>query len=128
MSAYGKIDIPLRISTEPFPPQIYPASGTSEALAVHHMTLRTTPTELIKHMYDIFSAELERGRTYPQEGPMSEEQFTAYFFSADVFIGLLGDEGTKVEDTRECKEWSARVAGFYYVRSLSYHPNLANAV
>lgn len=67
--------------------------------------------------------------TYPQEDIGGKEGFVAYFFAADVFVGVKGvGEGGKdldetgkdvdigIEEVRAGREWAECVVGFYYVR------------
>jgi len=67
--------------------------------------------------------------TYPQEGDMRQETFEAYFFSADVFVGILGSllrtaisgseqQGLEIEEERAGRTWDDCVAGYYYVGHL----------
>ena len=66
------------------------------------------------------------GRTYPQEGPLTLDAFTAYFFGATALIGVVSEgkvegvtDGEKVEVGLEeaCagRKWEACVGGTYYV-------------
>ena len=86
-------------------------------------------------MYAEFAAELGRddGRTYPQESPMSRNEFEAYFFARDVIVGI-GEERPGDEEDGQVLEgdggvnallvakgdrnWAEVIAGFYYVRRI----------
>lgn len=95
-------------------------------VAVFHLTERDAPPALIDALFEEFSEELERdeARTYPQEKGMTKEEFVAYYFARDVFVGLgLAIEADKnpydssrtLEDARGARDWKSAVAGFYYV-------------
>jgi hypothetical protein len=67
-----------------------------------------------------FNEELERGNTYPQEGPLDRDAFLAYYFAADVFIGIAvssetGDSPDSIDAARNGREWKDCVVGCYYV-------------
>ncbi|PVF94009.1 hypothetical protein CPB86DRAFT_776850 [Serendipita vermifera] len=106
---------------------------------VYHLVLSTnTPQELVTCLYKEFADELERdeNRTYPQEKGMSRDEFEAYFFARDVFVGvgmkvleveeksLVGDDGELVvakrwptiEDARGERTWKDAISGFYYIK------------
>ncbi len=62
--------------------------------------------------------------TYPgQEGEISQSAFEAYFFPADVFIGVtstvtLSDKelcAHSIEAERGKRSWEGCIGGFYYV-------------
>ena len=104
-------------------------------------------------MYNEFADEIERGNTYPQEvaegARYTRQDFEAYYFAADVLIGLRAsereiklleidapdiqeDKGLVIDATigieavRNGRPWQECIAGFYYVRrafcvSLSAH-------
>jgi len=142
MSAYGSLP-PLTGDREPMASRIFrlrpkdtnrPISWTH--VSTHHLTLSTAPTTLVGAMYAEFAAELGRdeGRTYPQELPMSQSEFEAYFFARDVIVGIgeerAGDEADgKVLDgergvrallvAKGDRNWTDVLAGFYYVRRFS---------
>lgn len=95
-------------------------------VAVFHLTAHEAPPELIDVMFEEFSNELERdeARTYPQEKGMTKEDFVAYYFARDVFVGLgmSVKEGVTpfqstrtLGDARAGRDWKSAVAGFYYV-------------
>lgn len=140
MSAYGVVSKPCG-SDAPLPSTVWVGkpnpkrpelNATPKHLTVHHLTLATALSlpGLIDHLRGIFSLDIEAGRTYPQETITGEGVFEAYFFGADVFIGLAGDgeasikDDTKetnvtIEDVRQGKNWEDCVAGFYYVCHIS---------
>ncbi|KAG8716368.1 hypothetical protein FRC11_001610 [Ceratobasidium sp. 423] len=89
MSAYGTITTPNR-SKEPLKTLNYVIQNKPEnSILVVHLTKETAPSDLVGLLHNEFEQELERGQTYPQEGPMDRAAFEAYFFAADVFVGLI---------------------------------------
>ncbi|KZP02842.1 hypothetical protein FIBSPDRAFT_969558 [Athelia psychrophila] len=106
------------------------APTTQNHLTIHHLTLARALAQpgLIDHLRAIFALDIEAGRTYPQETISGDGVFEAYFFGADVFLGLLADglpgntgEGIQetditIEDARGIRSWEDCVAGFYYVK------------
>lgn len=121
MSPYGE--------THPQPPQqdnrdlLHPLILNADNLVIFHLSLSKpgiVPDDLLTHLHAEFSDELERGDTYPQEGPMDLDAFKAYFFAKDVFVairsrGTVGD-GVTVEEVKGAERtWKDVVCGFYYV-------------
>lgn len=137
MSAYGALK-PVAENKEPLPLTVYalrPRQSTQATpstlntpsaswthIAVYHLTLARTPKELLAVLYAEFAAELERdiARTYPQEAGMTEEEFKAYFFARDVFVGVglveINVPRDTIEQARGNREWKDAVAGFYYIK------------
>lgn len=124
MSPYGTA------ACKPPRPTCAPTSYSNDkggSITVYHLTVTTCPSELLELLYKEFEAELERGRTYPQEGPIGLEGFKAYYFAGDVFVGIIapgssevknevkGVEGS-VEAAQAGRKWEECVAGAYYVR------------
>lgn len=98
------------------------ASGQPDitALSIHHIKSDTTPADLLHTLYSEFVDEVERGNTYPQEGPFDLEGFKSYFFPADVFVAIGVREGdatdtSSLEAARGSRVWKDCVYGFYYV-------------
>ncbi|EJD40391.1 hypothetical protein AURDEDRAFT_70185 [Auricularia subglabra TFB-10046 SS5] len=119
MSAYGAITRAGAPAVH-LPPLAFPlTSDPTQLLAIHHVTLAETPQELLQLLHAGFNDELERGRTYPQEGPMDLAAFSAYYFAADVFIGVLvAKSGNATAQTLDAarggRSWEESVAGCYY--------------
>ncbi|GHJ87171.1 hypothetical protein NliqN6_3573 [Naganishia liquefaciens] len=122
--AYGAIPPP--INTAPLPTLAYPLPN-GHRLTIHPVTAHTAPLELAQFLHGVFNEELASGRTYPQEGPLTLEAFTAYFFGATALIGVVseakvepGGEGERVEVGLEeaCagRKWEECVGGTYYVK------------
>jgi hypothetical protein len=138
MSAYGTtITVPISRPVDLLPPTVWellePTTPRNPAapfhrLSLHHLRLddaRALPG-LIEYTHRVFAAEVEAGRTYPQEAlPYTSEAFEAYFWAADVVIaigtvanGKGGDDLDldDVEAARAGRSWEDALVGFYYVR------------
>jgi len=102
-------------------------------LTIHHLTLATARAlpGLIEYLNSVFALDIQAGLTYPQEILDSQEAFEAYFFAADVFIGIVGEgaaviakhmtEGINevvmsIEESKGDRSWLDCVAGFYYIK------------
>lgn len=101
MSAYGPI---LRASATD-PSTLVPRSlllPNGAAMTVFPCTRATAPPALVAYLAAVFNAVVAEGRTYPQLGELSEEQFAAYFFAEDCFVGLLdrATEGVRAAGER----------------------------
>ncbi|PPQ98402.1 hypothetical protein CVT24_004081 [Panaeolus cyanescens] len=142
MSAYGHIQ--RKNSAAPLPPTTWEHEADSKvgSITVYHLTLESARKlpGLLEHLGTIFAKEVEDGMTYPQEGEMSQTTFETYFFSADVFLGLIGpsrssptiaEDGTAagaigdrddrtneslIEKQKGGKSWEECIAGFYYIK------------
>lgn len=146
MSAYGDIKR-IQISG-PLPSTVWtlskPTLSTADAsndvayITVHHLNLKTAREHpgLLEYLGTVFAKEVEDGMTYPQEGDMPQDTFEAYFFAADVFLGIVGTPaasqdslGTATNDLadggndgapgltegRASRPWEDCVAGYFYV-------------
>jgi len=89
---------------------------------LHHLRLddaRALPG-LVEYTHRMFEAEVEAGRTYPQEAlPYTSAAFEAYFWAADVIvaIGTNGeDAAVQVETACAGRSWEDALVGFYYVK------------
>ena len=120
MSAYGVISAPLTRPKAPLQARTYPLKANpGNTVLVLHVTRETAPTELVGLLHEEFEQELESGKTYPQEGPMDRAIFEAYFFAADVFVGMIASdesaaslEGADVDKVREGRSWDESVVGY----------------
>lgn len=93
------------------------------------------PPALAKELQKVFNNELEKGVTYPQRGPMSEEEFRGYFLSYDLIVGVLLSQehadalntgkkaipktGLQVDVPKDFFEtfgWTDRYAFSYYIK------------
>ena len=157
MSAYGAIALASR-PPDLLPPTSWdlpqPAPGKPAApfrrLVLHHLRLdsaRALPgPSILDYTHGVFAAEVEAGRTYPQEADAglsgadnddaitrtctyTRAAFEAYFWAADVIvaIGLTDDDtvgrgdgvrvqGGSVEASRAGRGWEDALVGFYYVK------------
>lgn len=103
----------------PLPKKLPSETAGPAALSFHHLRLDSTPDDLLNVLYTEFSEEVERGNTYPQEGPLSLDSFKAYFYSADVFVAIGVNHTAKtytLDEARADRPWNECVYGFYYVR------------
>ncbi|TFK23167.1 acyl-CoA N-acyltransferase [Coprinopsis marcescibilis] len=128
MSAYGAIGRPNSGSLSPLPATLWTnATGIDNpgGIVVHHLTLQRAQKcpGLLDYLHEVFEKVVEDGLTYPQEGEMNKETFLAYFFSADVFLGIsLADPQDLVDGALapvaelNSDNWRESVAGFYYVK------------
>ncbi len=116
------------------PPTVWelpePAPGKpaapSRRLVLHHLRVdsaRAVPG-LLEYTHGVFAAEVEAGRTYPQEAPHTLEAFEAYFWAADVIVAIIGTNEVDrtgsadwdVEAARAGRSWEDALVGFYYVK------------
>ena len=134
MSAYG--DIKRTNSSICLTPTIWNFQSSRDAtgghISVHHFTLTTARAlpGLLEYLGAIFAKEVKDGMTYPQEEDMGQDKFEDYFFSADVFVGILGSlprtiasgseqSNLDIEEERAGRTWDDCIAGYYYV-SIQY--------
>lgn len=81
----------------------------------------SVPAQLVKYLHAEFSAEIERGATYPMEKPMGLEQFADYWFGTFAVVALLDEEEKEVEGEgegglREGRDWERVCLGTFYVK------------
>ncbi|CAA7264071.1 unnamed protein product [Cyclocybe aegerita] len=128
-----------RTSPAPLPSTIWVASRPSTTgadststpihISIYHLTLTTARAlpGLIEYLRDVFARVVEDGMTYPQEEPLTQGAFEAYFFAADAFIGIIGKspradvvdgehQATDIDAERDGRTWEEAVAGCYYVK------------
>lgn len=63
------------------------------------------------------------GCTYPQEGPITYEEFISYFFAATTIVGVIRPVGTNgkvdmpgdLESARAGRTWEECIGGCYYM-------------
>lgn len=133
MSAYG--DIKRLVKNAPLSSTIWKSDAQNgketSYITVHHLTLlaaRQLPG-FLEYLGAVFAKEVEDGLTYPQEGEMGQETFEAYFFAADVFVGIVGGPPSaeraeaasqlSIEEARDGRTWEECIAGYYYVGAAS---------
>ncbi|SPO19689.1 related to l-azetidine-2-carboxylic acid acetyltransferase [Ustilago trichophora] len=108
---------------------------TAYASSVGGKTL-LPPKALIQYLAEVFNAELERGVTYPQRGPMELAEFEGYFLGYDLLVGFflsaqqlgsfsraasIPQDGLQVDDVSVLPDLSSlnyatEVAGYYYIK------------
>jgi hypothetical protein len=118
MSAYGAIAVPSNRSKDPLKTLSYVSKQPENSILIVHLTQETVPSDLVELLHKEFEQELERGQTYPQEGPMDLATFQAYFFAADVFVGLIVPSGEAaalqtgdIERIRAGRSWDECIVG-----------------
>jgi hypothetical protein len=154
MSAYGTVafsggqaDLLPPTSWDLPPPPPGKPFAPFRHLVLHHLRLdsiRAALPGLLEYTHSVFAAEVEAGRTYPQEADAAHERpytraaFEAYFWAADVFVAVGMDDvadGTgningsggdhdrnragvdaDVEASRRGRSWGDVLVGFYYVK------------
>lgn len=76
------------------------------------------PQGLVKYLHEEFSAEIERGTTYPMEKALGLEQFAEYWFGTFAVVAILDDEGDAagVDGLREGRDWAKVCLGTFYIK------------
>ncbi|EPS33890.1 N-acetyltransferase MPR1 [Penicillium oxalicum] len=69
---------------------------------------KSVPWDLVKFLHAEFSAEIERGATYPMENPMALEQFAEYWFGTFAVVAVLDDEVEKKDEEEEREKGDGR--------------------
>ncbi|KAG6864499.1 hypothetical protein C0991_009094 [Blastosporella zonata] len=131
MSAYGPI---TRAALEhgPLPTKLWTAGSVSARpnyVTTHHLTISSALSldGLLDYLSVVFAKEVDDGFTYPQEGVIDRPTFDGYFFSADVFVAIVGETGQiserkegdidiDINTARNKRPWKECVAGFYYIK------------
>ncbi|KAJ5634440.1 hypothetical protein N7528_002282 [Penicillium herquei] len=73
----------------------------------------SVPQDLIAFLHAEFSAEIERGATYPMEHALGLQQFAEYWFGTFAVVAVL-DDGE--EGLREGREWKDVCLGTFYIK------------
>lgn len=76
----------------------------------------SVPSDLIKFLHAEFSAEIERGATYPMEQPMGLDQFAEYWFGTFAVVAVLDDGAGEGEGLKEGREWEKVCLGTFYIK------------
>lgn len=87
------------------PVTLYPITNGPQSL----------PADLISFLHGEFSAEIQRGSTYPMEEAMSVEKFAEYWFGTFAVVAVLGD-GQDDGGLREGRDWEKECLGTFYVK------------
>lgn len=83
---------------------LYPVTGGASSI----------PQGMVKFLHAEFSAEIERGSTYPMEQAMGLEQFAEYWFGTFAVVAVLdGEDGEGLEEGRE---WEKVCLGTFYIK------------
>ncbi|KAK6909976.1 hypothetical protein I203_104002 [Kwoniella mangroviensis CBS 8507] len=118
MSAYGAIAAPE--SKGPLEIRSWPLPVEGLVLITYPITGSDAPQEVIEYLFRVFEEELEGGRTYPQEGPLSLEGFTSYFFGSTTIVGVVQSTSEEVKKTigeaLKGKKLEDALAGCYYIK------------
>lgn len=135
MSAYGAIATPK--PTEQLSAQSY-SLPNGLCVTTHPVYGSDTDPKLIDYFHGIFNDELaggysshfcgiqladtlSEGKTYPQQGPLTREEFANYFFGSVTIIGVLHDSTPDVTSVSTLEEAIAgrtleeAIAGCYYM-------------
>ncbi|KAL2856007.1 hypothetical protein BJY01DRAFT_242945 [Aspergillus pseudoustus] len=72
------------------------------------------PTSLLRFLHAEFSAEIERGCTYPMEEAMEFDRFGEYWFGLFGVVAVLDSEGK--EDLTEGGDWERECLGTFYIK------------
>ncbi|GLI76450.1 hypothetical protein PoHVEF18_004723 [Penicillium ochrochloron] len=84
---------------------LYPITGGSSSI----------PRDLVKFLHAEFSAEIERGSTYPMESAMGLEAFAEYWFGTFAVVAVLDEEG-EGDGLKEGREWEKVCLGTFYIK------------
>jgi hypothetical protein len=78
---------------------------------------QSLPEGLIRHIHAEFSAEIERGCTYPIEEPIGFEDFRESWFGTFAVVALLGDAevSSRVLKGGEV-DWERACVGTFYIK------------
>lgn len=78
------------------------------------------PRSLVQLLHREFSAEIERGCTYPMEEAMSFERFAEYWFGTFAVVAILdsqkGEEGEGLLGGGEERDWEKDCVGTFYIK------------
>jgi RimJ/RimL family protein N-acetyltransferase len=77
---------------------------------------------IVDYFWKVFDAELAEGKTYPQAGPMTRDEFAAYFFNSVTIVGVLHDSEVDaaqfptIQDAMGGRSIEEALAGCYYIK------------
>ncbi|KAJ5168729.1 N-acetyltransferase MPR1 [Penicillium canariense] len=94
------------------------ASGVGMTLYPIAAGPASLPWELVKFLHAEFSAEIERGSTYPMEQPLGLEQFADYWFGTFAVVAVLDEEGDSAPGggLKEGRDWAKVCLGTFYIK------------
>ncbi|KAL4921530.1 hypothetical protein BDW62DRAFT_174866 [Aspergillus aurantiobrunneus] len=90
-------------------------SGTPVTLYPIATGPSSLPTSLLQFLHREFSAEIERGCTYPMEEPMPFDRFTEYWFGTFAVVAILEPQGDE-DLLSEERDWVKECLGTFYVK------------
>lgn len=85
---------------------IYPISNINEI-----------PFNLIKFLAQEYNDEILRGDTLPFFEPLTEEEFTNYWFQQFTGIMCIGDEPDLNDDSITVNDWAKKCLGAFFIKS-----------
>ncbi|CRG84586.1 L-azetidine-2-carboxylic acid acetyltransferase [Talaromyces islandicus] len=84
---------------------LYPIAGGADSL----------PPGLVRYLHAEFSAEIEKGCTYPMEQPMTLERFRDYWFGTFAVVALIEEEVQEKIGLQE-RDWEKVCLGTFYIK------------
>ncbi|QKX58874.1 uncharacterized protein TRUGW13939_06002 [Talaromyces rugulosus] len=84
---------------------LYPITGGANSL----------PPGLVRYLHAEFSAEIERGCTYPMEQAMTLERFRDYWFGTFAVVALIEEEDAGKIGLHE-RDWEKVCLGTFYIK------------
>jgi hypothetical protein len=90
---------------------------TGKAVTLYPITNgpSSLPQSLLRFLHAEFSAEIERGCTYPMEEAMDFEKFGEYWFGVFGVVALL-DSGSGGERLSGERDWERECLGTFYIK------------
>lgn len=85
---------------------LYPITGGAASL----------PPGLVSYLHAEFSAEIERGCTYPMEQAMTYEKFRDYWFGTFAVVALKENEDETKEIGLRERDWGEVCLGTFYIK------------
>jgi len=115
-----------------YPARIEKSNGVSTNTNNHHTDLKSeissgresasktgprgvVPFDLVRFLHAQFSAEIEKGCTYPMETPLTPEKFEDYWFGTFAVVAMIE---TQSEDRGliEGRDWEQECLGTFYIK------------
>lgn len=114
---------PLVDKIEPFQCKLKNSDTVATAFPIFNH--KQIPDSLITFLMNEFNKEIERGDTYPQDEPLSKEEFIHYWFHSFTVIFLETDKNEIPTDITSQEEWSKLVLGTFYIKP-NYMPRCSH--
>lgn len=114
---------PLVDKIEPFQCKLKNSDTVATAFPIFNH--KQIPDSLITFLMNEFNKEIERGDTYPQDEPLSKEEFIHYWFHSFTVIFLETDKKEIPTDITSQEEWSKLVLGTFYIKP-NYMPRCSH--